>query len=235
MDTITWFGHSAFKIDGGGASVIIDPFLAPSTGLKPADLGKADLVLVTHDHGDHVGCAIEYCRETQTHLGCVVGTAQALVERGLPQNLTLSSMGFNIGGTVEVAGMKATMAQAFHSSDTAVPVSYIVTMPDGLRFYHAGDTGIFQSMELLAKLYPLDLALLPIGGFFTMDAFQAAHAAKMLDAPNVIPMHWGTFPVLAQSPDEFFGYMKEICPATQCLRMAPGQSVEMEHLKKRNQ
>ncbi len=90
-------------------------------------------------------------------------------------------------------------------------------------------------MELLAKLYPLDLALLPIGGFFTMDAFQAAHAAKMLDAPNVIPMHWGTFPVLAQSPDEFFGYMKEICPATQCLRMAPGQSVEMEHLKKRNQ
>ena len=85
MDTITWFGHSAFKIDGGGASVIIDPFLAPSTGLKPADLGKADLVLVTHDHGDHVGCAIEYCRETQTPLGCVVGTAQALVERGLPQ------------------------------------------------------------------------------------------------------------------------------------------------------
>lgn len=235
MDKITWFGHSAFKVEGGGASVIIDPFLAPATGLAPADLGKADLVLVTHDHGDHVGCAVDYCRETRTPLGCVVGTAQALVDRGLPQNLAAGNgMGFNIGGSIEVAGMTVTMAQAFHSSDTGVPVSYFVRMPDGLRFYHAGDTGIFQSMGLLGRLYPIDLAFLPIGGFFTMDAYEAAHAARLLDAPNVVPMHWGTFPVLAQSPDEFTSLMKTLCPDSQCLALKPGQSIEMEHLQRKN-
>lgn len=233
MDRITWFGHSAFKVECNGASVIIDPFLAPATKLTQKDLGHADLVLVTHDHGDHVGCAIEYCKETGTRLGCVVGTAQALVERGLPKDLTIDGLGFNIGGSIEVAGMTVTMAQAFHSSDSSVPVSYIVTMPDGFRFYHAGDTGIFQTMELLGKLYPLDLAMLPIGGFFTMDALQAAHAAKLLHAQNVIPMHWGTFPMLAQSPDEFLKEMARTCPETQCLHLAPGQALEMEHIKKR--
>lgn len=228
MNKITWLGHSAFKIEGGGASVIIDPFLSPGTGLGEADLGHADLVLVTHDHGDHVGCAVDYCKKNKTMLGGVVGTTEALVMRGLPRDLVFGGMGMNIGGTICVKGIKATMTQAFHSSDTGVPTGYIVRMPDGFSLYHAGDTGIFQSMELLGKLYPLDLALLPIGGHFTMDAFQAAHAARLLGAKNVIPMHYGTFPILAQSPDEFLGLMKEICPETQCVSLRPGQYVEME-------
>lgn len=233
MDRITWFGHSAFKVECNGASVIIDPFLAPAFKFTQKDLGKADLVLVTHDHGDHVGCAIDYCRENGVPLGCVVGTAQALVERGLPKNLVFGEIGFNIGGSITVSGMTVTMSQAFHSSDSSVPVSYIIQMPDGFRFYHAGDTGIFLTMELLGKLYPLDLAMLPIGGYFTMDAYQAAHAARLLRARNVIPMHWGTFPVLAQSPDEFFEEMARTCPQAQCLRVKPGQALEMEHIKRK--
>lgn len=208
--------------------MIIDPFLVPGTGLEEKDLGKADLVLVTHDHGDHVGCAIDYCKKNRAMMGCVVGTADALVDRGLPRDLVYGGMGMNIGGTIEVKGIRATMIQAFHSSDSGVPTGFIARMPDGFRLYHAGDTGIFESMALFGKLYPLDLALLPIGGHFTMDAFQAAHAARLLGAKNVIPMHWGTFPILAQSPDEFFALMKKICPDTQCVSVRPGQYVEME-------
>ncbi len=232
MCKITWFGHSAFKIQSGGASVVIDPFFAPNSGCTWEDACPTDLVLVTHDHGDHTGDAIAICKKCGASLGAVVGTAEALIKRGAPASAVLNGIGFNIGGTLEYEGMAITMTQAFHTSDTGSPVGYIIKMPDGLVIYHAGDTGIFSSMALLGSLYKIDVALLPIGGVFTMDALQAAHACRLLRCANVIPMHWGTFPVLCQSPADFQKKLGEIYPACECIVMQRGHSVEISQEKK---
>ncbi len=129
MSKITWFGHSAFKVESDDASVLIDPFFAPGSGFTWRDAGKPDLVLVTHDHGDHVGDAVAICRETGAMLGCVVGTAAKMANLGVPERQILNGIGFNIGGTMEYKGMAATMTQAFHSSDSGA---------NGLHNPHAG-------------------------------------------------------------------------------------------------
>lgn len=227
MSTLTWYGHSAFKIESNGASVLIDPYFAPKWGTSMEDVGKPDMVLVTHDHGDHVGESVAICRQYGSMLGCIVGTAAKMVENGLPEKQILNGIGFNIGGTVCYKGISATMTQAFHSSDSGAPAGYVIRMPDGLTFYHAGDTGIFSSMAELAKIYKIQAALLPIGGVFTMDALQAAQACALLGCELVAPMHWGTFPMLAQSTEEFKQKLSEIAPACKCLDIRVGQSCDI--------
>lgn len=222
---IIWHGHSHFQICDDDVNILIDPFFTdPKTRQSPE---HPDLVLVTHDHGDHVGDAVSICRETGAMLGCVVGTAESLVKRGLPKPCVLNGIGFNIGGTVEHKGAQITMTQAFHSSDSGVPVGYIVRMPDGSTVYHAGDTGIFASMETLGKLYPIDVAMLPIGGVFTMDARQAAMASVLLGAKSVIPMHWGTFPVLEQNTEAFRRELTARNPACEIREMKPGETIDV--------
>lgn len=228
MSIVTWFGHSAFKIESGGHSVALDPFFAPATGLGEKDMGHVDMVLLTHDHGDHVGETVALCKRTGAMLGCVVGTASVMAERGVPSRQILNGIGYNIGGTMTWKGISATMTQAFHSSDSGVPTGFIIRMPDGLVIYHAGDTGIFTSMSLLGQLYGIKLALLPMGGVFTMDGYQAANACKLLGCAKVIPMHWGTFPVLAQSTDDFRANLEKICPACGFVDIGIGQSVKID-------
>lgn len=204
MTTLTWHGHSAFAITTPEQSILIDPWFDgnPSAQIT-ADNIAADLVLVTHDHGDHLGQALEICKRTGASLGCIVELAAKLNKQGLPAEQTLNDIGFNIGGTVIHNGISVTMTQATHSCESGVPVGFIIQLADGYTIYHAGDTGIFASMAMWGKLYNIDLALLPIGGTFTMDAAQAALATMMLRAKKVVPMHWGTFPVLAQNCSQF--------------------------------
>ena len=225
MSEITWYGHSAFKISAPQAHVLIDPFFTPASGVTVESLGPVDMLLVTHDHGDHVGEAVNICRKTGAMLGAIVGTAGKLAEDGVPEAQILNGIGFNMGGTMEHKGIKATMTQAFHSSDSGAPAGYIIEMHDGLVVYHAGDTCIFSGMELWGQLYHIDVALLPIGGVFTMDARQAALACKLLGCKSVIPMHWGTFPVLAQSAEYFQEQVAKLCPDCDCIAMRPGQSL----------
>lgn len=225
MSEITWYGHSAFKISAPQAHALIDPFFTPASGVNVESLGPVDMVLVTHDHGDHVGEAVRICRATGAMLGAIVGTAGKLAQAGVPEAQILNGIGFNMGGTVEHKGIKATMTQAFHSSDSGAPAGYIIEMPDGLVVYHAGDTCIFSGMELWGQLYHIDVALLPIGGVFTMDARQAALACRLLGCKSVIPMHWGTFPVLAQSVEDFQAQLARLCPDCDCIAMRPGQSL----------
>lgn len=225
MSEITWYGHSAFKISAPQAHVLIDPFFTPASGVTVESLGPVDMLLVTHDHGDHVGEAVNVCRKTGAMLGAIVGTAGKLAEDGVPEAQILNGIGFNMGGTMEHKGIKATMTQAFHSSDSGAPAGYIIEMPDGLVVYHAGDTCIFSGMELWGQLYHIDVALLPIGGVFTMDARQAALACKLLGCKSVIPMHWGTFPVLAQSAEYFQEQVARLCPDCDCIAIRPGQSL----------
>ncbi|MDY7001288.1 MAG: MBL fold metallo-hydrolase, partial [Thermodesulfobacteriota bacterium] len=133
-----------------------------------------------------------------------------------------------IGGTIQVKDINITMTQAFHSSNSGAPAGYILTLEDGYTIYHAGDTGIFFSMGIWGALHPMDLALLPIGGVFTMDPAQAALACKLLQCKKVVPMHWGTFPVLEQDTSAFAQYLEKTAPETGLLDMEPGQSVELE-------
>lgn len=230
MSVISWYGHSAFKIESEGSSVLIDPFFAPKWGTKPAEAGKPDMVLLTHDHGDHVGDTVDICKKTGAMLGCIVGTAAVMVERGVPERQILNGIGYNIGGTESYKGISATMTQAFHSSDSGAPAGYIIRMPDGLILYHAGDTGIFSSMAELGAIYGIQVGLLPIGGVFTMDATQAAYACRLLGCKLVIPMHWGTFPVLAQSTEEFKEKLAAIAPECHCLEMKAGQSCDLSQI-----
>ena len=225
MSDITWFGHSAFKIASPEAQVIIDPFFAPSTGVTADTAGDADIVLVTHDHGDHVGDAVSLCRRTGALLGAIVGTAGKLAEEGVPMEQIMNGIGFNMGGTVTHKGVSVTMTQAYHSSDSGSPAGYIVRMPDGLTVYHAGDTCIFSGMELWGQLYDIDVALLPVGGVFTMDARQAALACKLLRCKAVVPMHWGTFPLLAQNTESFKTELARLRLSCNCVEMAPGETV----------
>jgi len=204
MHTLTWHGHSAFAITSKNKTILIDPWFDGNPSAKAAaENVDADLVLVTHDHGDHVGQAVEICKRTGAKIGCIVELAAKLKSQGLPADQFLNGIGFNIGGTVTHEGISVTMTQATHSSESGVPAGFIIRLEDGYTVYHSGDTGLFSSMALWGKLYRIDLALLPVGGVFTMDAAQAAMATMMLRCKKVVPMHWGTFPVLAQNVDAF--------------------------------
>ena len=225
MSDITWFGHSAFKISAPEAQVVIDPFFTPSAGVTADAAGDVDIVLVTHDHADHVGDAVSLCRRTGAVLGAIVGTAGKLAEEGVPQEQIINGIGFNMGGTVAHKGVNITMTQAYHSSDSGSPAGYIVRMPNGFTVYHAGDTCIFSGMELWGQLYSIDVALLPVGGVFTMDARQAALACKLLGCKAVVPMHWGTFPVLAQNTATFKSELELLQLPCRCVEMAPGETV----------
>lgn len=227
MSTITWLGHSAFRLEAENVSILVDPFFTDPAMQELAVKSGVDLVLVTHDHGDHVGSTVEICTTTGASVGCIVGTSDALARAGVPQNQIIGG-GFNMGGTIECKGARATMVQAMHSSDSGSPAGYIITMPDGLTIYHAGDTCIFSGMALWGKLYRIDVALLPIGGFYTMDARQAAMACGLLKCAAVVPMHWGTFPILAQSTSEFEKLVASQVPSCRCMPMQPGTSLEFQ-------
>lgn len=191
---LTWFGHSNFRIEADAATILIDPFFEgnPRAPIKHTAIKRADAVLVTHDHGDHVGQAVDIATRTKAALVSVFDTANSLMERGLPGG---QAVGLNIGGSVTVAGVRISMVQAVHSSHTGASAGYILTFPDGFCLYHAGDTALFSSMELFARFHDIDLALLPIDGRFNMDARQAAYTCKLLGCKLVAPMHWGTFQI----------------------------------------
>lgn len=232
METrVTWHGHANVQVSSGGVSVLVDPFFThnPTCQTVWQAAPQPDLVLVTHDHGDHTGDAVAICKASGALCGCVVGTGAKLQAEGLPSAQIAGGIGFNIGGTLEHKGIRVTMVQAFHSSESGVPVGYVVRMPDGFTFYHAGDTGIFGDMALIGRLYPLDLACLPCGGFFTMDATQAAEAAGMLGARALLPIHWGTFGLLAQGTEILAKELSQRAPSCRLLQAAPGDTLELQH------
>ncbi len=229
---LTWHGHAAFQLCTPNLCMLIDPWLEgnPSARTRPESLEKVDLVLVTHDHGDHVGQAVEICRRTGAHLLAIVETAARLKTLGLPADQVVNGIGMNIGGTVSFRGLQMTMVQALHSSETGLAVGYVLTLEDGTCLYHAGDTGIFASMEILGRLFSIDLAMLPIGGVFTMDPRQAAMACAMLRCKQAVPMHWGTFPMLEQNTAAFAQELAEQAPQTRLVVVQPNQTLVLEKM-----
>lgn len=230
--TLTWHGHANFQINSPGCNILIDPFFSgnPSAQKGWQDIARPDVVLVTHLHGDHAGDALDICKATGARLGGVVGLVDLFIEQGLPREQVINGIGFNIGGTVREKGAAFTLTEAFHTSEAACPTGFIISLEDGYTIYHAGDTGIFANMAIWGDLYDIDLALLPAGGVFTMDERQAAQAARMLKAKAALPMHWGTFPVLAQSMDGFERELGARAPHCHFVDLAPGQTLDLPGL-----
>lgn len=222
--SITWHGHSNFQIAANGVNLLIDPFFGSTADTTWDKIPDPDLVLITHDHGDHVGDVVNICKKSGAKCACMVGTGVSLIKSGVPAKQMFQGIGFNPGGSVEVKGVKVIMTQAFHPSDSGMAAGYIIILPGGFTIYHAGDTAIFQSMALLGEIYPIDVAMLPVGGFFTMDGYQAAHAARLLKAKAAIPMHWGTFPMIAATPEEFEKNLKKFAPTCRCVTMRSGET-----------
>lgn len=224
--TFTWNGHSNFTIKSDDKTVIIDPFFEgnPKASATWESISKADAVLVTHDHGDHIGQAVEICKATGATLVCIFDLVEKMVGLGIDQN---NIIGMNIGGTVSVAGIKIKMVQAMHSSATGAPAGYILTYEDDFCVYFAGDTGLFASMELFGKLHDIDVALLPTGGWFTMDSKDAAYACKLLGCKTAIPMHFGTFPILEQDAVGFKEACAELAPECNVVELEVGKEKEI--------
>jgi len=207
--TIRWLGHAFVEFTTSeGKVVLFDPWTKedgnPSCPLDNHEIERADLVLISHDHFDHMGSAVAICNQTGALLGGAVQTVRRLIEEGFKEEQVVNfGSGYMVGGGVTLDGLQVTATPAFHSSDTACAMGHIVKASDGTTIYHAGDTCVFGDMALLGRLYPLDAAFLPMGGIFTMDAYQAAEAAKMLAPKKVFPIHYASFPIIAKTADEF--------------------------------
>ncbi len=208
---ITWYGHACVEVvSPGGRTILFDPWFGNPKSPKTADaVDRCDLMLVTHGHGDHMGDAVALASRLRPAWPCIHEMSLWL-SRHLPGGSDQVT-GMNKGGTVEAAGLRVTMTGAEHSAgdwnpDAGVPLylgepaGFVVEMENGFRIYHAGDTAVFGDMALIGDLYRPDLAMLPIGGHYTMDPRAAAVAVELLGVRDVLPIHWGTFPALAGTP-----------------------------------
>jgi L-ascorbate metabolism protein UlaG (beta-lactamase superfamily) len=208
--TITWYGHSCWEITTpGGKTILLDPWFSNPSSPKGADqVERCDLMLVSHGHNDHFGDALMVASRTRPAWPCVHELSLWLGRNYAHKD---GLIGMNKGGTVEAAGVKVTMVRAEHSSgdiyggaETPIylgePVGFILQLENGFRIYYAGDTDVFGDMRLIAERFRPELAMLPIGGHFTMDPTAAAMAVELLGVKHVLGMHYGTFPLLAGTP-----------------------------------
>jgi len=194
---ITWLGHSAVKIEGS-KTIYIDPFLTgnPAASIGVEGVTSADMVVVTHDHGDHLGDAFPICKRT----GAVLVSQHEIAVMGQEQGLTAEGM--NIGGTVDVDGVKVHMVTAHHTAGAGDPTGVVIEI-DGRTLYHAGDTGLTYDMKLVGEFFHPDLSFLPIGDRYTMGIRSAARAVEFCETRKVIPIHYNTFPLVTADPQEF--------------------------------
>jgi L-ascorbate metabolism protein UlaG (beta-lactamase superfamily) len=211
--TFTWYGHACVEIrTPGGKTILIDPWFGnPKSTRAAAAVDRCDVMLVTHGHSDHLGDAVAIASRLRPAWP-VIHELSLWLGRNLPGGSD-AVIGMNKGGTVEVAGLHVTMTRAEHSAgdwnaaaETTLylgePAGFVVELENGFRFYHAGDTTAFGDMRLIGDLYRPELAILPIGGHYTMGPREAALAVELLGVTHVLPIHYGTFPALTGTPEE---------------------------------
>jgi L-ascorbate metabolism protein UlaG (beta-lactamase superfamily) len=227
--SVTWLGHAAFRIDSpNGKRIYVDPFLdnpkCPEGEKTPE---RVDIVAVTHGHGDHVGSTVGIAKQFSPEIVALVELKDWLGNQGVDIGQV---PGPNKGGTVELDGIKFTLVNAFHSGATpdgsygGEPAGIVITFENGTAVYFAGDTCVFGDMQLIGRIYSPDVAVLPIGGHYTMDPKEAAVALEFLGASKCVPCHYGTFPILAGTPDQ----LRELAPSgVEIVAMEPGETVEV--------
>jgi len=243
---VHWLGQATTKITTlTGKVIVIDPFMVnnPKTPVAYKNLdaiGKVDVILVTHGHGDHTGDVAELAKRTGAPVLGPAGLVSTMVDLGwVPPE---KAVRFGKGGKVQPAGPQITITQtrAEHSSEVTVtdpatkktttypggePAGFIVEMENGFKLYHMGDTGLFGDMALIGSYYKPDLIMIPIGGHFVMDPKDAAYATNMMLKPKyAIPFHYGTFPVLKGTPQEYQAALGQT--TTQVFPISPGDKLQ---------
>jgi L-ascorbate metabolism protein UlaG (beta-lactamase superfamily) len=226
---ITWLGHSTVLVQTAkGANILIDPFIEQNPkypkGFKLPE--RIHYILLTHGHGDHIADAVPVAKKHKSNVVAIYELAAFVGQEGAE-----STTGMNIGGTVQLEDVAVTMVEAKHSAGVqgkngtqyaGVAVGFVLTVTGGPVLYHSGDTTVFGDMKLIKELYHPELAMLPIGGFYTMGPREAALAAQFLEPKAILPIHFGTFPPLTGTPDELAGFLKG---AIEVIRIAPGESI----------
>jgi L-ascorbate metabolism protein UlaG (beta-lactamase superfamily) len=214
----TWLGHSTLLFQTpSGKAVLIDPWVMgnPACPKEAQRFKKLDILLVTHGHFDHIGDTIELAKNYKPEkiIG-VFETCHWLESKGV-----LNTSGMNKGGTQKIGDIEVTMVHADHSCGIldegrilygGEAAGYVLTFENGYRVYHAGDTNVFSDMRLIAELYRPDAAFIPIGDFYTMGPREANLAVRLLGCPKVVPMHHGTFPLLAGRPERLKGLLQDL-------------------------
>jgi len=228
---ITWLGHSTFRINTpSGQVILIDPWVMgnPSCPEALKKIEKLDGMFITHGHGDHLGDAVALARTHKPHVVGIYELCLWFNSKGIHDTLPMSK-----GGTQKAGEIEVTMVNALHSSGIeddgkiiygGEPCGYILRLPGGLTMYHAGDTAVFGDMKLIGELYQPELACLPIGDLYTMGPREAAMAIRLLGVRHVIPMHYGTFPVLTGTPAMLRGLTQDIA-GLEIHALRPGESL----------
>lgn len=229
---LTWLGHAAFKITtASGKVILVDPWIAtnPACPAEMKKLERVDTMLITHGHFDHIADAVELGKKFSPQIVAIHETCAWLGSKGVK-----NASGMNKGGTQKAGEIEVTMTHAVHScgiqdGDKIIyggeACGYVIRLPGGMTIYHAGDTAVFSDMKLIGELYKPELALLPIGDFYTMGPREAALAIRLLGAMHVIPMHFATFPELTGSPEELKRLTQDIS-GLEIHALKPGESVE---------
>lgn len=228
---LTWLGHAAFRITTPtGKVVIVDPWVQ-SNPMCPPELKsfeRVDTLLISHGHFDHIADAVELAKKHAPQIVAIYETCVWLQSKGVTNTSPM-----NKGGTQKVGELEITMVHAIHScgiqdGDKIIyggeASGYVVRLPGGLTVYHAGDTAVFGDMKLIGDLYKPHVALLPIGDHFTMGPREAALAIRLLGVRHVIPMHFGTFPLLTGTPERLREETKDIS-GLEIHALKPGESI----------
>ena len=229
--TFTYLGHATVRCDlPGGEVVLIDPWVMgnPSCPEPRKKFDRIDAMLITHAHFDHMGDAVELAKRHKPEK--IVANFELCTWLG--SKGVEGCSGMNLGGSQEVLGMQVTMIRADHSCGISdgdqilyggVAAGYVVRLPGGFTFYHAGDTALFSDMQLIGEMYRPELVFLPIGDLFTMDPVQAARACRFLGARHVIPIHWGTFPPLTGTPEALIKALGDNGTNCKVIKLNPGE------------
>jgi len=230
MTTLTWLGHAAFRIDSDrGKRIYIDPFLTGNPKLPEGEgtPERVDIIAITHGHDDHVGDTVSLSQTfPDAPIVAQVELTGWLVDQGANNG---GLPGINKGGSREIDGIRFTLTNAHHSSSThegaylGESCGIVIRLEDGKTIYFAGDTCVFGDMALIGRIYKPDVAVLPIGDWFTMGPQEAAVALELLGNPRCVPSHWGTFGLLSGTPDE----LARLAPAATVERLEPGDSIEL--------
>ena len=249
MDTqLTWYGQSAFKIvTPNGKVLLVDPWLTNPVFENAKDelaaLNRVDLILVTHGHSDHVGNAVEIGKRTRAKLVATFDLADAIVKHlGYPAELAQADTIGHFGGELTLldGDVKVLFVRAHHGSGVSAdeqsgarhggaPGGFVITIRGGPAIYHTGDTDLFSDMALVSRFHKIDVMLVCIGDHYTMGPVRAAEAVRLVNPREVIPMHYGTFPLLTGTPETFEDELKKLKSKAKLRVMKIGETITLSN------